>query len=63
MISSVVGPEYLRQLAWYDSVLREDDYVLGATIFQLDTPGSEWASYDLAANNGVPDLIAYMNSV
>ncbi len=53
--------EYLRQLAWYDSVLREDDYVLGATIFQLDLNG--WGDWNLAGNDGVPDLIAYMNSV
>ncbi len=56
------APEYIRQLAWYDSVLREDDFVLGATIFQLDV-GGQWGDWDLAANNGVPDLIAYMNSV
>ena len=29
-----IFPEYIRQLAWYDSLLREDDYVLGATIYQ-----------------------------
>eukprot|EP00750_Incisomonas_marina_P005853 INCI14178.1.p1 GENE.INCI14178.1~~INCI14178.1.p1 ORF type:complete len:331 (+),score=73.83 INCI14178.1:165-1157(+) len=55
------GKEYIRQLAWYDSLLRADDYVIGATIFQLDCSG--WGDYDLNQNNGVQDLIDYMNSV
>ena len=38
--------EYLDQLAWYDSVLIEDDYVIGATIFALEIPG--WYSFDIA---------------
>jgi len=36
---------YVRQLAWYDTILREDDYVMGATVFQIDCPG--WANYDV----------------
>lgn len=31
--------EYLEQLKWYDRVLWEDDYVVGATIFALEIPG------------------------
>jgi hypothetical protein len=38
--------EYLEQLKWYDGLLREDDYVLGATIFALEIPG--WFSFDIA---------------
>jgi hypothetical protein len=38
--------EYLDQLKWYDRVLREDDYVIGATIFALEIPG--WWSFDIA---------------
>ncbi len=38
--------EYLDQLMWYDSILLEDDYVLGATIFALEIPG--WWSFDIA---------------
>jgi PKD repeat protein len=41
-----IEEEYLAQLEWYDSVLREDDYVLGATIFALEIPG--WYSFDIA---------------
>jgi hypothetical protein len=37
---------YLRQLQWYDSILRADAYVLGAAIFQLGIPG--WEAFDLA---------------
>jgi hypothetical protein len=38
--------QYLAQLKWYDGLLREDDYVLGATIFALEIPG--WWSFDIA---------------
>jgi hypothetical protein len=40
------GDEYLAQLQWYDGVLRQDDYVLGATIFALEIPG--WGDFDIA---------------
>ena len=38
--------EYLQQLEWYDRLLLQDDYVLGATIFALEIPG--WWSFDIA---------------
>ncbi len=38
--------EYLRQLAWYDSVLQADAYVVGAAIFQLGILG--WDAFDLS---------------
>lgn len=38
--------EYRRQLAWYDSLLRADDYVIGAAIFQLGIMG--WEGFDIA---------------
>jgi hypothetical protein len=38
-------PWYLAQLQWYDGVLEEDAYVLGATVYQLEIPG--WGSFDL----------------
>lgn len=38
--------EYFDQLLWYDRVLLEDDYVLGATIFALEIPG--WGDFDIA---------------
>ncbi|MGB8647481.1 MAG: hypothetical protein WCF84_19770 [Anaerolineae bacterium] len=36
---------YISQLAWYDSELSKDDYVIGATIFTID--GKDWADFDL----------------
>jgi hypothetical protein len=35
----------MEQLRWYDSILRQDPYVLGATIFSLEIPG--WESFDV----------------
>ena len=41
--------------------MREDDYVIGSTIFQLDCSG--WDDYSLDQHNAVDLLIQYMNSV
>lgn len=49
---------YVSQLAWYDSILREDDFVLGATIFQIDCPG--WNAYDLGPSAG--EFTQYLQS-
>ena len=46
------------QLKWYDSVLLEDDYVLGATIFALEIPG--WGDFDIAPV--MDELTAYVAS-
>ncbi len=41
------GPgNYIEQLAWYDSELAQDDYVLGAAIFTMTTT-SQWRSYEI----------------
>jgi hypothetical protein len=37
---------YIEQLAWYDSELRLDDYVVGASIFAI-TAYQEWQSYQI----------------
>jgi hypothetical protein len=50
--------EYLAQLQWYDRLIREDDYVIGATIFALEIPG--WWSFDIAPI--VDDLADYVAS-
>jgi hypothetical protein len=50
--------EYLDQLRWYDSILLEDHYVLGATIFALEIPG--WGSFDIAPI--VDELIAHVGA-
>ena len=36
---------FVDEMMWYDTKLREDDYVIGATMFTLGGYGS-WASYD-----------------
>jgi len=46
--------EYRDQLAWYDGLLREDDYVLGFTIFALEISG--WDTFDI----GDPNLMAWL---
>jgi len=45
------GDQYLQQLEWYDGVLRQDSYVVGATIFSLEIPG--WGDFDIAPIMGL----------
>ena len=41
------GPgAYIEQLAWYDEAMRQDDYVIGGTIYAL-APTAGWESYDI----------------
>lgn len=40
---------YLNQLAWYDSELRKDDYVIGCTVFTAGAMNDDWKSYDITA--------------
>jgi hypothetical protein len=43
---SYQSPEsYFDQLKWYDSLLKEDSYVLGATIFSLEI--HNWGDFDI----------------
>jgi PKD repeat protein len=48
--------QYLDQLKWYDGVLRQDAYVLGAAIFQLEIPG--WYAFDISPL--MPELTEYV---
>jgi len=48
---------YLGQLAWYDSQLQADEYVIGFTIFTAGG-GDRWRSYDL--NSILPLLARYV---
>jgi hypothetical protein len=34
-------------LAWYDSELQKDDYVLGCAIFTAGPLGEQWKTYDI----------------
>ncbi|MBI3764029.1 MAG: hypothetical protein HY260_19470, partial [Chloroflexi bacterium] len=47
---------YVQQLAWYDSLLRQDSYVIGATIFNI-SGGSSWETFE--ASSIVPRLTEY----
>jgi hypothetical protein len=41
------GPgAYIEQLVWYDNAMRQDDYVIGGTIYAL-APTAGWESYDI----------------
>ena len=48
---------WLKEMAWYDSKLVEDDYVLGAAIFTLGG-GAEWRDFDY--ERLLPDLREYL---
>ena len=51
-----MGPDapgnYVEQLAWYDSQLQLDDYVVGATVFAM-TAWEEWETYQLLGDAAV----------
>ncbi|MBI4316761.1 MAG: LysM peptidoglycan-binding domain-containing protein [Chloroflexi bacterium] len=51
---------YVDQLAWYDSLLRQDSYVIGATIFNI-SGGSSWQSFE--ASSVIPKLTEYALSL
>jgi hypothetical protein len=49
---------YMNQLKWYDAILAQDSYVLGATIFSLEIPN--WQDFDIAPL--MPQLTAYVKA-
>src|SRR5258708_33890910 len=51
---------YVDQLAWYDSRLRQDSFVIGATIFNIGNGGT-WASFDMSPV--IPKLTDYALSL
>ncbi len=51
---------YVDQLAWYDSMLRQDSFVIGATIFNVGNSAT-WASFEAASI--VPKLTQYALSL
>ncbi len=38
---------YIRQLRWYDDQVRQDDYVIGWTLFTAGAMNEDWESYDV----------------
>jgi hypothetical protein len=54
------GPQaYIRQLAWYDAQLQQDDYVIGFTVFTAGATG-DWQSYDVTPI--LPQIAQYVVS-
>lgn len=51
---------YIQQLAWYDSQLQQDDYVIGVTIFTAGSPAGHWPSFDITPI--LPALAEYVVS-
>ncbi len=51
---------YVDQLAWYDSMLRQDSFVIGATIFNIGV-SETWASFD--SSPILPKLAEYALSL
>ena len=51
---------YVRQLAWYDSILRQDPYVIGATIFNV-SGGVSWQTFE--ASSIIPQLTEYAQTL
>ena len=51
---------YVDQLAWYDSMLRQDSFVIGATIFNIGA-SSSWASFDVSPI--LPKLTEYAQAL
>jgi len=51
--------DYFHQLVWYDTLLKEDTFVLGATIYSLELPDPQWDSFDIAGEvlNSLIDYI------
>ena len=40
-------------MLWYNSLLMQDSFVIGATVYQLEIPG--WQDYSIAGN--VTDIL------
>lgn len=38
---------YIDQLAWYDSEVQKDDYVIGFTVYTAGSPGAQWESFEI----------------
>lgn len=52
---------YAEQLIWYDRRLREDDHVLGATVFTFGSTAT-WTNYDVAGTRIPGYLIDYIKA-
>jgi hypothetical protein len=51
---------YIEQLAWYDSLMRQDSYVIGATVFNV-SGGSSWQTFEAATI--IPRLTEYAKNL
>ena len=48
---------FIEQLKWYDRQIRQDSYVIGATIFTFGNYGGSWVGFEVAGDNGVAPLL------
>jgi hypothetical protein len=56
--SGYTWEQYRDQLKWYDDILKEDWYVIGATIFCLETSGIGWRNFEIDD----PELMSWLIS-
>ncbi len=61
-VAPMTGPEqfYVEQLKWYDRQIRQDPFVIGATIFTFGSFGGAWADFDVTGSQVAPLLTAYV---
>lgn len=55
--------DYAAELAWADSEMRKDKYLLGATIFTFGSTSPAWDNFNVDGSNVTVPLAAYMESV
>ncbi|MGC9348955.1 MAG: hypothetical protein ACP5JG_12500 [Anaerolineae bacterium] len=56
-LPSLAAMEWIEHMAWYDSQLRKDAYVVGAHLFTLGSLGGSWHNYDFG--RFLPQLVEY----
>jgi hypothetical protein len=48
---------FMEQLKWYDRQIRQDAYVIGATVFTFGNFGDAWVGFEVTGDNGVAPLL------
>ncbi len=48
---------FMEQLKWYDREMRQDPYVIGATIYTFGNFGGTWEAFDVTGEGGVAPLL------
>lgn len=55
--------DYVAELAWADSEMRKNRYLLGATIFTFGSTSPAWDDFNVDGSQVTTPLVAYMESV